>query len=177
MTPKRPHRVAVLGLPGLIPLELGIATEVFGRDPHYDLTVCAEGGVARGVGPGITVTTSAGLKGLREADTVIVPGYEDLDATLSAAVLDALRLAHGRGARLVSICTGAFAVAAAGLLDRRPATTHWRWTDELQRRHPLVEVRPNRLPGYWPGRARSHSRDYGAPPHRPRLMTPRRGSS
>ena len=145
MTPKRPHRVAVLGLPSLIPLELGIATEVFGRDPHYDVTVCAEGGVARGVGPGITVTTSAGLKVLREADTVIVPGYEDLDATLSAAVLDALRLAHGRGARLVSICTGAFAVAAAGLLDGRHATTHWLWTDELQRRHPLVEVLPNRL--------------------------------
>jgi putative intracellular protease/amidase len=145
MTPKRPHRVAVLGLPSLIPLELGIATEVFGREPHYDVTVCAEGGVARGVGPGITVTTSAGLNVLREADTVIVPGYEDLDATLSAAVLDALRLAHGRGARLVSICTGAFAVAAAGLLDGRHATTHWLWTDELQRRHPLVEVLPNRL--------------------------------
>ena len=145
MTPKRPHRVAVLGLPSLIPLELGIATEVFGREPHYDVTVCAEGGVARGVGPGITVTTSAGLNVLREADTVIVPGYEDLDATLSAAALDALRLAHGRGARLVSICTGAFAVAAAGLLDGRHATTHWLWTDELQRRHPLVEVLPNRL--------------------------------
>jgi transcriptional regulator GlxA family with amidase domain len=144
MTPKRPHRVAVLGLPSLIPLELGIATEVFGREPHYDVTVCAEGGVARGVG-GITVTTSAGLNVLREADTVIVPGYEELDATLSAAVLDALRLAHGRGARLVSICTGAFAVAAAGLLDGRHATTHWLWTDELQRRHPLVEVLPNRL--------------------------------
>jgi transcriptional regulator GlxA family with amidase domain len=145
MTTKRPHRVAVLGLPSLIPLELGIATEVFGRDPRYEVTVCAEGGVARGVGPGITVTTPAGLKVLPQADTVIVPGYEDLDATLSAAVLDALRLAHGRGARLVSICTGAFAVAAAGLLDRRPATTHWLWTDELQRRHPLVEVLPNRL--------------------------------
>ena len=145
MTPKRPHRVAVLGLPSLIPLELGIATEVFGREPHYDVTVCAEGRVARGVGPGITVTTSAGLNVLREADTVIVPSYEDLDATPSAAVLDALRLAHGRGARLVSICTGAFALAAAGLLDGRHATTHWLWTDELQRRHPLVEVLPNRL--------------------------------
>ena len=145
MTPQRTHRVAVLCLPSLIPLELGIATEVFGRDPHYDVTVCAEGAVARGVGPGITVTTSAGLNVLREADTVIVPGYEDLDATLSAAVLDALRLAHGRGTRLVSICTGAFALAAAGLLDGRPATTHWAWTEELQRRHPSIEVLPNRL--------------------------------
>ncbi len=144
MTGQRPHRVAALGLPSLIPLELGIAMEVFGRDPHYDVTVCTEGGVAQ-VGPGLTVATSAGLEVLRDADTVIVPGYKDLDVLLSAAVLDALRLAHGRGARLVAICTGAFALAAAGLLDGRPATTHWLWTDELQRRHPAVEVLPNRL--------------------------------
>ena len=145
MTPKRPHRVAVLALPSLIPLDLGIATEAFGREPHYDVKVCAEGGKARGTGPGITVTTSGGLEVLREANTVIVPGYEDLDATLSATVLDALRRAHGRGARLVSICTGAFALAAARLLDGRPATTHWCWTDQLQRRHPSVDVQPNRL--------------------------------
>jgi transcriptional regulator GlxA family with amidase domain len=145
MTSQHPHRVAVLGLPSLIPLELGIATEVFGREKHYNVTVCAEGGVARRVGPGLTIATSAGLNVLRAADTVIVPGYEDLDATLSGAVLDALRRAHGRGARLVSICTGAFALAAAGLLDGRAATTHWAWTDELQRRHPAIEVLPNRL--------------------------------
>ena len=76
---------------------------------------------------------------------MIVPGYEDVDADVSTAVLDAIRAAHARGARLVSICTAAFALAAAGVLDGRPATTHWRWTDELQRRYPEIEVLPNRL--------------------------------
>ena len=143
--PERLHRVAVLGLPSVIPLELGIAMEVFGRSACYGVTVCTEGGVVQAAGTGFTLTTSAGLEPLRRADTVIVPGYEDIDATLSPAVLEALSRAHSRGARVVSICTGAFAVAAAGLLDGRPATTHWLWADELQRRHPLVEVLPNRL--------------------------------
>jgi transcriptional regulator GlxA family with amidase domain len=119
--------------------------EVFGRNAHYDLTVCAAGGVAQAAGTGFTLTTSAGLEALGRADTVIVPGYENIDATPSAAVLDALIRAHGRGARVVSICTGAFAVGASGLLDGRPATTHWRWADELQRRFPFVEVLPNRI--------------------------------
>jgi transcriptional regulator GlxA family with amidase domain len=140
-----PHRVAVVVLPGVIPLEFGTATQVFGRDPHYDLTVCAEGRAAPVPGSGLVINTSAGLEGLECADTVIVPGYEDVDVTVSAAVLDALRVARARGVRLVSICTGAFALAAAGLLDGRPATTHWRWTRELQARYPAVEVLPNRL--------------------------------
>jgi len=139
------HRVAVLALPGVISLELGIAAEVFGRDPHYRLTVCAEGRSASLPGSRLTVTTPAGLEGLKRADTVIIPGYEDPDATVSAPVLDAIRAAHARGARLVSICTAAFALAAAGVLDDRPATTHWRWTAELQRRYPKIEVLPNRL--------------------------------
>ena len=132
-------------LPGVIPLEFGTATQVFGRDPHYDLTVCAEGRAGPVPGSGFVINTAAGLEGLKRADTVIVPGYEDVDATVSAAVLDALRVARVRGVRLVSICTGAFALAAAGLLDGRPATTHWRWTRELQARYPAVEVLPNRL--------------------------------
>jgi transcriptional regulator GlxA family with amidase domain len=140
-----PHRVAVVVLPGVIPLEFGTATQVFGRDPHYDLTVCAEGRAAPVPGSGFVINTSAGLEGLERADTVIVPGYEDVDVTVSAALLDALRVARARGVRLVSICTGAFALAAAGLLDGRPATTHWRWTRELQARYPAVEVLPNRL--------------------------------
>ena len=140
-----PHRVAVVVLPGVIPLEFGTAAQVFGRDPHYDVALCAEGRTAAVAGYGFSINTSAGLGGLRRAQTVIVPGYENVDSTVSAAVLDALRAAHARGARVVSICTGAFALAAAGLLEGRPATTHWRWTDELQRRHPEVEVLPNRL--------------------------------
>jgi transcriptional regulator GlxA family with amidase domain len=145
MTSKRPHRVAVLVLPAVIPLELGIAAEIFGRDPHYRLTVCAEGRSASIPGSGLTVNTPAGLEGLKRADTVIIPGYEDVDATVSTAVLDAIRAAHVRGARLVSICTAAFALAAAGVLDHRPATTHWRWTAELQDRYPKINVLPNRL--------------------------------
>jgi transcriptional regulator GlxA family with amidase domain len=140
-----PHRVAVVVLPGVIPLEFGTAAQVFGRDPHYDLTLCAEGRAASVPGYGITINTSAGLEGLPRAQTVIVPGYENVSSALSTTILEALRAAHVRGARLVSICTGAFALAAAGLLDGRPATTHWRWTDELQRRHPEIEVLPNRL--------------------------------
>src|SRR6476469_53014 len=145
MEPGHAHRVAVIALPGVIPLEFGIATQVFGRDPHYELTVCAEGRAAPVPGSGFVINTAAGLEGLERADTVIVPGYEGVDVTGSAAVSDALRVARVRGVRLVSLCTGAFALAAAGLLDGRPATTHWRWTRELQARYPEVEVWPNRL--------------------------------
>ena len=134
--------VTVLVLPGVLPLEFGIAAQIFGSDPHYELTVCASGPVH---GDGFCVTASAGLGALAGADTVVVPGYRDIDAKLSGDVLAALRDAHQRGARLVSICSAAFALAAAGLLDGRPATTHWQVADKLQRQYPLVDVRPNCL--------------------------------
>jgi transcriptional regulator GlxA family with amidase domain len=145
MVSPRPHRVAVLVLPGVIPLELGIVTEVFGRDPHYDVTVCAQSRTSPVSGSGFTINASAGIQALDQAETVIVPGYEDVDVTVSTIALDALRAAHARRARLVSICTGAFALAATGLLDGRPATTHWRWSHELQTRYPRVNVLSNRL--------------------------------
>src|SRR6478736_1059437 len=145
MPEQSPHRVAVLAMPGVLALELGTAAQVFGRDPHYQLTVCAEGQATPTPSSGFTISTSAGIDALQGADTVIVPGYEDVDARVSTAIVDALRAAHERGARLVSICSGAFALAAAGLLDGRPATTHWRLAAELQRRYPRVDVLPNRL--------------------------------
>ena len=143
MSAPRRHRVAVLVLPGVLPLEFGAATQIFARDPHYDLAVCAEARTVPGLG--FTITTAAGLEGLERAETVIVPGYEDVDAVVTTAALDALRTAHAKGVRLVSICTGAFALALAGVLNGRRATTHWRWADELQRRFPEIEVLPNRL--------------------------------
>jgi transcriptional regulator GlxA family with amidase domain len=140
-----PHRIAVLALPGVLPLEFGSATQIFDRDTNYELTVCASSRSTPAPRSGFTVKTSTGLEGLDRAETVIIPGYEDVNAAVASKVLDALRAAHSRGARLVSICTAAFALAATGLLDGRPATTHWRWTNELKRRYPRIEVLPNRL--------------------------------
>src|SRR6202451_4426533 len=122
------HRVTVLVLPGVLPLEFGIAAQILGTDPHYALTVCAAGPVH---GDGFCVTASAGLGALADADTVVVPGYRDINAKPSGDVLAALRDADQRGGRLVSICAAAFARAAAVLLDGRPATSHWQVTDEL----------------------------------------------
>ena len=139
------HRVALLVLPRVMPLEFGIVTQVFGRDPHYELVVCSDGRTGSVPGSGFAITAAAGLDGLAGAGTVIVPGYEDIDAPLPAEVLAALRSAHAGGARMVSICSGAFALAAAGLLDGRPATTHWQEAGRLRRQYPLVDVQPNRL--------------------------------
>ncbi|MGW4896203.1 GlxA family transcriptional regulator [Kitasatospora sp. NPDC004240] len=139
------HRIAVLALPGVLPLDLGIPVQTFGWGPHYRVTVCTDPSAGPVLSGGFTVATSAGLEALRDADTVIVPGYQDPEAPVPAAALSALRAAHARGARLVSICTGAFALAAAGLLDGRPATTHWQDAAALQRRYPRIDVRPNRL--------------------------------
>jgi len=140
------HRVAALAFDGMAPFELGVVVEVFGlARPElgdidwYTLDICAERpGPMDAVG-GFGLVARRGLDTLAAADTVIVPGQR-IDAPVSPALVDALRTAHGRGARIVSICSGAFALAAAGLLDGRRAATHWRYADELQRRHPEIEV-------------------------------------
>ncbi|MGR6915913.1 helix-turn-helix domain-containing protein [[Actinomadura] parvosata] len=149
--PARPHRVAVLAFDGMAPFELGCVVELFGLPrpeldlPWYDLTVCAETLQPLRVVGGFTMTAGHGLDALATADTVIVPGVADVRGPVSGALVRALREAYERGARMVSICSGAFALAAAGLLDGRPATTHWRYATLLQERFPAVLVNPSVL--------------------------------
>ncbi|WP_370971157.1 helix-turn-helix domain-containing protein [Amycolatopsis sp. cg9] len=139
------HRIAVLVLPGVPALEFGIATQIFAADPYYEMVVCTAGRPGPVPGAGFTVTATAGLDTLAGAGTVLVPGYQDIATPPPSEVLDALRAAHDGGARLVSICVGAFALAAAGLLDGRPATTHWQYVGQLRRQYPKIEVVLDRM--------------------------------
>ena len=135
------HRVAVLALDGVTPLDLAIPAQVFFQSPAtpYELAVCGMSGqVATSNGFGLTV--DAGLDAVRSADTVIVPGFVTHLQTPPQPVLDALAQARDRGRRVVSICTGAFALAAAGVLDGLHATTHWQHLDDLERLFPAVTV-------------------------------------
>ncbi|PSJ25294.1 AraC family transcriptional regulator [Streptosporangium nondiastaticum] len=131
--------------------ELGVVCTVFGiphhdlADPWYDLRVCSAGGDVPQPGPfGLTLRASHGLEGLEGADTVIVPSVPEAciegERELPGELLEALRRAADSGARMVSLCAGAFALAAAGILDGRRATAHWMHTEALARRHPRVRV-------------------------------------
>jgi transcriptional regulator GlxA family with amidase domain len=135
--------VAVAATDGMLHFELSIAYEVFGSDPSgiagpwYDVAVCGPGAVRVGR---FLLEPDGGLDQLVRADTVIVPGWADVDVEPPADLIDAVRAAHEAGARVASLCTGAFVLAAAGLLDGRRATTHWAHTEELAARYPQVEV-------------------------------------
>lgn len=134
------HRVAVLALDGVTPLDLAIPAQIFTARPEtpYEMTLCAlDAKVATSAG--FALVADGGLEQVRAADTVIVPGFEPL-LPLPDAVLDALAEARDGGRRVVSICTGAFALAAAGVLDGLHATTHWKHIDEFERGFPTVTV-------------------------------------
>ncbi|MYW61083.1 MULTISPECIES: GlxA family transcriptional regulator [unclassified Streptomyces] len=142
------HRVAVLVLEGAKPLDVGIPAQVFTTRASmpYEVRVCgAAPGLVAG-GDGLAYHVGHGLSALGWADIVFVPGYRHPDREdPPAAVVAALVGAHERGARLAAISTGAFALAATGLLDGRRATTHWHYTRALAARYPLVQVDENVL--------------------------------
>jgi transcriptional regulator GlxA family with amidase domain len=144
--PERPHRIAVLALSGVAPLEVGIPFQVFDRRGlPYELELCGRNAGPVATDSGWEVTATHGLDAVITADTVIVPAFRDFVAGAPDDVADALREASRRGARIASICTAAFALASAGLLDGRRATTHWRYADELAKRYPSVVVDPAAL--------------------------------
>jgi transcriptional regulator GlxA family with amidase domain len=143
-------RVAVLVMDNVAPFELGVLCEVFGTDrvedgfPGYEFDTCSvDGGPVR-TKSGWLLTPTADLAPLDHADLVAVPAYP-VGSVTPPAVYAALRRAADRGAYVLSVCSGAFLLAEAGLLDGRRCTTHWKYADELARRHPDLKVDPDVL--------------------------------
>ncbi len=143
------HTVAVLALDKVVPFDLSTPIEVFtraqlpGGHPAYRVRVCATTPL---VDAGTFVVQAAwGLEALADADTIILPGCSELAAPVPDDVLDALRAAAAGGTRIASVCSGAFILAATGLLDGLRATTHWVAAPALAARHPEIEVDPDVL--------------------------------
>ena len=150
------HSVAILAYDGMSGFESGLAAEIFGitelsemfsagiARPWYSVKLCAQTPEVRMLG-GATVRARYGLADLAAADTVVIPSVQDVAKPTSPKLVDAIRSANERKSRLVSICSGVFALAAAGVLDGRRATTHWIYTDLLQQRYPEIDVDPTPL--------------------------------
>ncbi|MBZ6192166.1 helix-turn-helix domain-containing protein [Streptomyces olivaceus] len=140
------HRVVVIVDENSNPFELGCATEVFGlHRPEisralYDFRLCSPQPRTLMRDGFFTLTGVAGLEAADAADTLIVPNRPDIEVPRRPAVLDAVRRAHARGARLVGFCSGAFTLAEAGVLDGRRATAHWQWADSFRTRFPSVRL-------------------------------------
>lgn len=147
----RRHQVVALCLPWTVAFDLSAPAQAFGGaaesdgSPHYLFSTCSIDGAPVPSTTGFDIGVQAGLGALRRADTVVVPGYLAVFDPLPAPAAAALRAAARRGARMMSVCTGAFALAHAGLLDGRRATTHWGWAAELAARFPAVTVEPEVL--------------------------------
>jgi AraC family transcriptional activator FtrA len=143
--------VVALVYDGLCTFEFAIVVEVFGLPrpelpvEWYRFSVCSqERAPVRATG-GVKVVAGSGLGALRGADTIVIPGWRNPDEKPAPALLSALRRAHDRGARLMSICSGVFVLAAAGLLDDKRATTHWRYADRLRALYPRIRIEPDVL--------------------------------
>jgi len=145
------QNVAVLAYDGLCTFEFAIAVEIFGlARPEmgrnwYRFQVCSlDTGALRATG-GVSVKASCGLSQLSRAGTIIVPGWKGCDVPVPPRLIWTLRKAYASGARLVSICSGVFALAATGLLNGRRATTHWRYVEVLRAKYPEIQVEPDVL--------------------------------
>jgi transcriptional regulator GlxA family with amidase domain len=140
----RENTVAVVAYHGISPFHLAVPCMVFGEDlarlgaPRYRLLVCSAESEPVQTMAGFSIQAEHGLEGLDEADTVIMPAWRDPNEKAPKVLLDALRRAHERGARVVGLCLGAFVLAEAGLLDGRSASTHWAWLDEFAAQYPKV---------------------------------------
>lgn len=146
-----PPKIRVLAYDSLCTFEYGIAVEIFAPkradcERHlFDLaTVAEERGPMRAAG-GLTIKASHGLDSLNDADVIIIPGWKSRHTRPSRKLLDALIDAHDQGARLLSICSGVFVLAATGLLNQKSATTHWRYVEQLEQEYPQISIEPNVL--------------------------------
>lgn len=145
MSVDRPQStVAVVAYHQISPFHLAVPCMVFGEDlarlgaPRYELMVCAAEPGPLQTMAGFSIDAPYGLERLDDADTIIVPAWRDPAERPPQALLDALRAAHARGARIVGLCLGAFVLAEAGLLDSRSASTHWVWMEDFAERYPHV---------------------------------------
>ena len=146
-----PHIVAAVAYDRLCTFEFGCTVELFALPrpelgvPWYDFAVCAaERGPIRATG-GIAVQVSHSLRLLERANTIVIPGWRDPDEAPPPELLRKLRQAYEQGARLCSICSGVFVLAAAGVMAGKRATTHWKYLDRLASRYPDIVVEPNAL--------------------------------
>ena len=152
ITRRRPHRVAVLVFDDVSVFEMAVPCEVWGVDrtamgvPASVVRVCSADPSPLGTRMGFSLTTVHGVDALRWADTIVVPhAPKPLGRGVPAAAVAALRRAHHRGARIASVCSGSFVLAAAGLLDGRRATTHWMWAELFREMYPGIDLDPSVL--------------------------------
>jgi transcriptional regulator GlxA family with amidase domain len=145
------HLVVALVADRVAPFELGVACEVFGidrsylHDPWYAFTVASVDPGPLATKAGFSINPERGIEALDEADTIVIPAWSDIERVPPMEIVEALQRADERGARLLSVCSGAFVLGWAGVLDGRRCTTHWMYADDLAARFPACEVDPGVL--------------------------------
>lgn len=145
------HHVVALAYDGLCTFEFGIAVEAFALErpefdfPWYRFSLASPDPSPLRATGGFTLDVPGDLGAIADADTLVIPGWKGVDVEVPDDLCRAVKDAHGRGCRIISICSGAFVLAATGLLDGRAATTHWRYADHLATRYPRIRVKPDVL--------------------------------